>query len=372
MRGAKRNDSLMPDQADRNLAPKAPMNHSVVLPCAPDEFAEFIGDLLGKPQVIRRAIPGAFDIQFADIESLYHLIQHRLAEQNNARLLQFSATFSYSDQSSVLINGFDEFRRYSEVKNVETVNLTCSFDYLIQFTNRSHPERQTIDVSFNNGVRGLLDEDDSLPFYVFGPRSVSARSVIFLRIKHTARSWGADLESLLAEHLKGLIRVEAPVKRFLRKHNSALGLPFGLIVLLGGFFAAASLSTYLNGARTAEAVRVLKSIHDAGSASYLGIPVLISQQLDQAAPWSPVLRIIIILTSSVLAILAWVFVSGELDSPYPSFLTFTKADESRRAPLLKRQQRSIWLAFGTAAASVAYSIIANYLSPLLAAMFGGR
>jgi hypothetical protein len=56
-------------------------NYGVILPCAPEDFGEFVSNLLGKPQTIERQIYGAFEIRKEDIFNTHHLVnQEPMAE----------------------------------------------------------------------------------------------------------------------------------------------------------------------------------------------------------------------------------------------------------------------------------------------------
>jgi hypothetical protein len=65
-------------------------NYEVLLPCAPEDFGEFVSRLLGKPQTIERLIYGVFEIKKEDVINTYHLVEQRIHQQNEAVLVQFS------------------------------------------------------------------------------------------------------------------------------------------------------------------------------------------------------------------------------------------------------------------------------------------
>lgn len=119
-----------------------------MLPCPPDQFRDFIAGLLGKPQTIERYVEGPFELTKPDAENLYHLLDQRISSQNDATLVQFTARIIYSDNSSVLLNSFSDFQSYNEVKPLISTGLHLSWTYLIQFKNKSFPEKQNIDISF--------------------------------------------------------------------------------------------------------------------------------------------------------------------------------------------------------------------------------
>jgi hypothetical protein len=207
----------------------------VIVPCPPEQFAQFISSLLGTPQVIQNSPEGSFDVKFSDIESIFHPLTHRLAEQNEAQLLLFTATFSFSGRSSVEIVGFENIKQYTSVKSVETVRLSLSFEYLVRFTNRSIPEKQIVDITFIRRDNRLYFEDDT--FFPLPPSNGVGRIVI--RVKHTARSWGSDIEALLSEFLGGFLRTETRIKFISRRFSSWIWFRCGAIILIGGLIPTA-------------------------------------------------------------------------------------------------------------------------------------
>ncbi|WP_298871209.1 hypothetical protein [uncultured Bradyrhizobium sp.] len=176
---------------------------AVLLPCEPDQFRDFIAGLLGKPQVIERMIRGPFNLGRNEIENLYYLIEQRISSQNDATLIQFTARIVFDDESSVLLNSFADFTTYKEVRPLISVSVHLSWTYLIKFRNKPIPEKQQIDVSCNADYsRGQVSFDFFDPArIVFSPiRQTRHRGNIYLRISHTDRTWGTDIEALLTGH----------------------------------------------------------------------------------------------------------------------------------------------------------------------------
>jgi hypothetical protein len=89
--------------------PLATDRSTMLLPCAPDQFGDFVAGLLGKPQTIERSIKGPFVVTKDDIENLHHLIEQRVSSQNERTLIQFTCRIVYDDDSSVLLNSFPDF-----------------------------------------------------------------------------------------------------------------------------------------------------------------------------------------------------------------------------------------------------------------------
>ena len=210
-----------------------PEQYSIVLPCDPPHFQDFISGLLGKPQTITRNFGGPFDLKKHEIANFHYLVLQRVTQQNEATLIQFSARIVYDDNSSVLVNSISDFESYNEVRPLISLGVHLSWTFLVKFLDRDVPEKQQIDVSIRcPGTRRAFDEDAG--FYFEGATS----GMIGLRVQHTARTWGSDIEALLGGHIGTLLQRLNPVRLFfLRHHNKISGFT------MGGFFLAAVLSS---------------------------------------------------------------------------------------------------------------------------------
>ena len=205
----------MPDQP-LALQPE----YGVLVPCRPEEFVEFISKLLGKPQIAEGVFHGPFDIDITDVENFYHLIEQRLSEQNKGRLVQFTTNISFDDGTSVEVPSLDGIRSYSEVRPIVSTSVILTWVYLVTFANASIPERQQIEVKIDTtrvgnstGGKTYTVPDNKLSY----------------RITYTARTWGADIENLLKNHLRSLIIPEHHRWRsFVRKWQEWI---YGFILL---------------------------------------------------------------------------------------------------------------------------------------------
>ncbi|WP_157038814.1 hypothetical protein [Rhodopseudomonas palustris] len=226
-----------PDSEAEIISPIDPERAAVVLPCEPHQFREFISGLLGKPQVIDRTISGPFCVAKSDIEDLFILLDQRVSSQNDSTLIQFTARIFYKDNSSVLLNSFSDFASYKEVKPLVSTAVQLGWTYLIKFRNKNVHEKQQIDVGFLGDPHRRLDLDE------FRFRSMEFRNsgFISLRISHTDRTWGTDIEALLSGHLTRLVRQQSPLRSFARRYSTQIGfLTFAALIcsfLYGGWIA---------------------------------------------------------------------------------------------------------------------------------------
>ena len=73
--------------------------------------------------------------------------------------------------------------------------------YVIRFADKAVPEKQEIEIVFDSDPPQNIVEEDSARAVLHGP----SRGEIELSIRHTARSWGTDIESLLTNHFQSLL-----------------------------------------------------------------------------------------------------------------------------------------------------------------------
>lgn len=191
--------------------------YTIALPCEESQFNNFIGSLLGKPQTIEKNFDGRFELTKNDITDVYYLVTQRIQQQNRGNLIQFSVQLTYNDNSSVILNSLESFISHTEIKPLIVIKVDLSWIFLVKFEDKEHPEKQTIDLSFisrnSRAGRYIIDFDHS--------PSLSINSV-FLRINHTARTWGSDIESLISGFVQQVIIDEHPFRVFIRRHSNKI------------------------------------------------------------------------------------------------------------------------------------------------------
>ncbi|MEH2339637.1 hypothetical protein [Nostoc sp.] len=87
----------------------------ITLPVAPDQFNDFIINLLGRPQSIEKRIYGRFEIEWSDITNFHDLINQRINQQNNGQLINFQSRIYFDDNSVIELNSYPELITYREV-----------------------------------------------------------------------------------------------------------------------------------------------------------------------------------------------------------------------------------------------------------------
>lgn len=344
----------MPINDDNQIKPSASSSFGIILPCEPTEFGEFISSLLGKPQTIERRVVGAFEVSKQDIANIFHLIEQRIHQQNDAALMQFTVRILYDDDSSILLNSLSDFQRYSEIRPITSIGVVLSWVYLVQFKNKAVPERQEINISFGNHADGMFFLRKALPI-----RLAIGIGGILIRIQHTERTWGADIENLLAGHVKNLIKEVSKKEEFLWKNSGMIGFGSGVVLFLSALLGVvitsskfievylAKVNDLLIGGKTAD--EILTSKIDF-------VVEIISTGVWPRFTFSIVVFLII---SLILAIILGSWIGSKADNRPESFVLLSKKAEEKRSNYLAERKRD-WLMFSVSIlASIGTGVIAN-------------
>lgn len=193
----------------------------VVLPCEVKDFRSFVSGLLGKPQELRGKVEGTFAISFAHITNIYHLLEQRMAKQNDASLIHFIITVYYNDGHSVVHNNIGDFERYHPTSPCHPTGVVLSAIYLIKFRGHETPEKQEIEVVF------ATDPD----FKDGGSRWMSNSSFEY-RIVHTERTWATDIAGLLNNHAGTVITKLTGFRLFLHRYMDELAIYGALFIFM--------------------------------------------------------------------------------------------------------------------------------------------
>jgi hypothetical protein len=330
-----------------------------MLPCPPDAFAAFISSLLGRPQTISKSIRGTFDIDQNDISAFHHLVEQRLAQQNDSNLIQFTVRLVYDDGSSVLLNSHDDFLHYNEVRPVATVAAHLSWTYLVKFRDKTSPEKQQIDVAIQASRKSGIAIIDDL-----GPPSFIARSKggnISFRIHHTARTWGADIEALLTAHVNSLLKTDGTARKWLQKHSGLVALATaGMLITNALVTAVLSANRFAQGQIVAA-----RAIMRNPQASMAALVERTNSALEivAAGEWPRFLLkiLLFLIISTVVSIALAVWAASAADNERPSFVTLTKESSKRKEALLNSFRKSFRSFVFSVVVSILTGLAGNYL-----------
>lgn len=227
----------------------------VRLPFNKDEFKEFVVGLLGRPQNTSGVLEGPFEIDFSNIRNLYELLTQRISQQNDANLLQFQAFIIYSDSTSDSFNSIEELMTFNQFRPVVAECLYLTFHYLVKFNDKKLPEKQTIEISFvgfgqvfdENNKRYKTHEDLLIMSFISKKFNLESDGYVQYSINHTARTWGEDINALLANYFKTLVNKESPSRILLKKHKGKITTSvLVLSIFIGGYAGNIAKNNQLN------------------------------------------------------------------------------------------------------------------------------
>ncbi|MEI7870153.1 MAG: hypothetical protein WCI11_19895 [Candidatus Methylumidiphilus sp.] len=330
---------------------------SIALPCSQEDFGDFIGSLLGKPQTISKAYRGAFEVKREDIQNSYHLLIQRVKQQNRATLIQFCVKLVYDDNSTVLLNSFEDFSTYNEVRPLVVVQAHLSWSFIVTFQDRNHPEKQEIDLSFITSAPGglaIFETDDS-PVVLIA--KLISGGIISFRIRHTARTWGADIESLLAGHVKHIILPQSKVRDFTQRHSGKIALALALLFFAGTVGVCTASANKIS----AEQLQALGSLLQNPYATDQKINKLL--EFVASGFWGKYFFSVFVFTifSFVAAILFGIWTETSADTRRPSYILLTKKSEQHKTETDRKYHFKWWSFMGSIAVSITTGVVSNIL-----------
>lgn len=327
----------------------------VRLPVCEEDFEDFICGLLGEPQTIQGRIEGDFEINIKTIENLHHLLIQRINQQNKNKLIQFKAKIMYKNSTAVTLNSFDELLTYNEVKAVVPYAVYLSWAFLVKFEDKAMSEKQVIDIIFSTGNVVKRRESGVLTF-------LSDAASIEYVIKHTARSWGVDIDFLLSNHIKSLFKDTPKLKKFLTKHSVGTGLFAGVFVFLMSIIASIyTANTFTNNAITTVMNEVNKFNDDIGGKIDFIANFIAGGSWSKFSNYNILFIIIMIGLSIFLGV--WVGTSVEINEP--SYILINEESRKDKERTDKRARKE-WIKFiFSVLVSILCSVVASYIFNLL-------
>lgn len=327
--------------------------NNVMLPCETKDFTNFISSLLGKPQTIERFISSTFEINRNNLLDIYYLIDQRINQQNESSLVQFIVKISYSDNSRVTLNSVDDFTHYNEINSKEVESIQLSWIYLIKFKTKDYPEKQEINLTFQ------ADSYDRGEDYF----TIRRANLISIRIHHTERTWGVDIESLLKSTVEQYIVEKNKTEKFLKKNREKISTIFSSL-----FFFIVISNVWLKYVQYRE--NILKSIlNDNKTIEDLG---MISTKIDYVLKYLvgssdsnlTFILLMIFICTFTLTILISLLILKFCNIKNYSFILITDKTSTNRIKYLKNKKKQKIYFVLTIITSIITGVFANIIFKL--------
>lgn len=329
--------------------------NQIQLYCTVDDFGDFITGLLGKPQSISKAFRGSFEINQDHVQDLHLLLTQRISQQNKAKLIQFTAKIVFNDNSSILINSIEEFMLYREIRAVSSEQLHLSWSFLVEFQDKKIPEKQDIDISFIAAGGAIPIIDDDVPI-IFSLNKLQ-RGLINFRIRHTARTWGADIEALLSGHIKNILDSPNRLRDFIWRKSGIISFSvavlYFIISLVVSFWTASCILSDQND--------LIERITGAKSNLEQKIDFILST--ISTGIWANYYFAVIIflIISIVISVCLAIWTEKTAEKSKPSFVNLTEQTKKIKEKLLKKYKNSYISFFISIVTAIITSLIANIL-----------
>lgn len=323
----------------------------LTLPFNDEQFKEFIKGLLGTPQTITKRIRGNFEIHLKDLQNFNDLINQRVAQQNNGKLIQLKTQIYYSDESSVILSSYEELITYNEVKPIISEAVRMTWVYLIQFADKTVPEKQEIEIMIiSTSQRDIIEyEDIPVVFPTYGQ--------INLSIMHTARSWGSDIESLLTNQINSILIKPNKFKDFLRRKSNTIGLLAGTIFFLACLISIFITTREFNNLEIERANLIIKKAINVDAKINYILSYLASNKQELYSQVSQIFFVV----SFILAVFFGTWIASLANNKAKSYLVLTREAKTYMDASIKKSKNKFILFFISIGVSVITKIIASFI-----------
>jgi disulfide bond formation protein DsbB len=256
----------------------------------------------------------------------------------------------YTDESSVLLSSYEELVTYNEVKPVISEAVRMTWTYLIQFADKNVPEKQEIELMIISTPQRNVIEDDDIPviFPIYGQ--------FRLIIKHTARTWGADIESLITHQINSILTPCSNFRKFIRRRSERIGLFTGLLFLISSLIGIYFYTRSFNKNEINKVTNFVKKtkIID-GKVDYL---LNYIAQNNQNLFFLKSLLFIVV--SIFIAIILGVWVESQADNKTKSYLVLTREANKYRDIQVKKSERKVLWFWASIVISILTGVLSNY------------
>lgn len=232
--------------------------------------------------------------------------------------------------------------------------------YLITFTDHKIPERQQIEVEIQTRDSNAYIDKPFWEILAIQDMFDVPTGIFGFRVGYTYRTWGADIENLLRDHMESLIQEDSSTfRRFMLKSNKYVRLVFQFIIGVSILEGGIKLLIY-------SARRATDRFQSIGSPSNDINDLMISKlsyifsYVSDIAPAFNIFGIIVMITAAggISIFLADQFVDRE-HFQMPSFVILTRRSETDRVTKMRKYEKN-WRNFICAfAGAIIASVVAN-------------
>lgn len=312
----------------------------VILPFKEDQFHSFLKSLLGQEQTIEKTFYKTFGLNRDDVKHLHALITQRVAQQNPSHFLGLKASLYFSDNSLVTFSTIELLCAYNEIKPVKSTRLLLCWTFLVTFADRQAPEKQEVEIIFGGTE---MPSDEPIVIMHRRGRRVLVGGNIGVSIRHSARSWGIDIENIITSYIENIARPENTLLRLLKNREEALGSCVG-----GLFFCGTLYTVFWTCSRSANLTRqhldqALQKVSEGNEIAWLKahVQTLVEIQMQAQFMSKDIQMLMFIALSLLAAVFLGLWVPSLLPFPVGGHVLFSRKSEEAYARTLIQEEKSL-------------------------------
>lgn len=168
----------------------------ISFPVDKKNLGDFVSSLLGKKQSLERTYPIDFEIDHDWLINLNECIDQRISQQAESQLVNFNTVIYFENGTKRTISSLESFRHYKETKPLISIGVKITWEYLVNFPKKPHPEKQQISFTAFTSIIESSKQRTILEKLILNEIEYSA-SFINIQIDHTERTWGDDIETVV-------------------------------------------------------------------------------------------------------------------------------------------------------------------------------
>lgn len=327
-------------------------DNEIALPVDKENLGRFVSSLLGQPQSLEKIFTKPFIANHEYFINLMALITQRLKQQNDYKIVSFNANITYTDETRRQITTFEAFQHFSETLKVKSSGLKINLVTLVNFPQKDIPEKQEIDIRFYASAKELRK-------YI-----VDVSGVISVEIRHTERTWGDDMLTIIENSFNDIWVKESIQKRFFKKSTSILKNEFirPIFILVSMLPLMFSLNNSKNNQYQDEYIDASNVYGSNIEGLHEKIDFLASIEFGKLSSNSTIL-IPMMMIITVMCTYLLILTLDKYVKPHPSFVVLTKSTEKHMKEVLKKgkQKLIIFSIMGTVFLGVVSAFIHDYL-----------
>ena len=232
--------------------------------------------------------------------------------------------------------------------------------YIVTFTHTSVPERQQIDVNIDTFVDNTRHMTSRFPFPMAEINFRYYEPHISFRISYTARTWGADIENLLKDHIKGMIIEErSSFRKFIRRRKNYL---LNLLAISGiAIFLrlGINLANWVNQKQRARYDEIVKSGISQSDKLSKKVDLIYAHMTNASGFIYVLLAVMCSVAAMIGSYVLATYIMEYFDNERPSFVVLTRRAETKHQDDMRKYEKN-WRTFIVGfAGAVTASVIGN-------------